>query len=558
MSKQIKYGVIDITRFLEANSLNNFLYEQIRSNVFNVTYLNSGFLSVAHNGLKYDNSDHGVNDNASNYVLDVNGSSYFHNYCKINNNLDVIKNLTVNGKTSINNLNSSTVNTSAINTSIIYTYNIDISNALTVYGITKIFNDTTFYKNANIAKLNVSQDLNVSGNTYIVGSLRVDNNVSFYNNLNLSNNFYVGGDTILLGKLNVSKNVSIFGDTYIDSKLFVNENVNVSGNLNVSKNTEIKGNLDVLKTLIVYDNTSIIGNIDINNNASINGKLNVGNNTQIGGNTQIKGNLNTDGIITTLNKVRIGTNNDPDAAAYNSAILNVKNIAYIEKLYVDELIISNLFRSKVLVEYDGPTERNDIDVTSLRVSNIINTAGTVFRSPVFFGRGTTNDLIFNASNAIPIEFNTYGNFMFGIFKEFSDSNAFFDLNATTNSTEGGTGITYAGPVKFVTSNMSIDGNLNITGNIYSYSDKTIKDNITKLENCLNKLNNITGYSFTRKDLENISTVHIGLLAQEVEEMFPEIVNNTNSIKSINYNSMIAVIIESIKELKKEINQIKLK
>jgi hypothetical protein len=166
--------------------------------------------------------------------------------------------------------------------------------------------------------------------------------------------------------------------------------------------------------------------------------------------------------------------------------------------------------------------------------------------------------IFNASEVIPIDFNVYGNFMFGIYKAFSNSNTFFDLNAQTNPTKGGTGILYTGPVKFVTTNMSIDGNLNITGNIYSYSDKTIKDNIIKLENCLNKLNNITGYSFTRKDLENGSTVHIGLLAQEVEEMFPEIVNNTNTIKSINYNSMIAVIIESIKELKKEINQLTLK
>ena len=148
--------------------------------------------------------------------------------------------------------------------------------------------------------------------------------------------------------------------------------------------------------------------------------------------------------------------------------------------------------------------------------------------------------------------------MHGINNFNSDVISYFDLNARSNNLNGGTGITYTGPINFVTENMSINGNLNVTGNIYSYSDKSIKDNIIKLENCLNKLINITGYSFTRKDLENMSTIHIGLLAQEVEKMFPEIVNNSNSIKSINYNSMIAVIIESIKELKTEITQLKLK
>jgi predicted acyltransferase (DUF342 family) len=560
MSK-IKYGVIDISRFLEANSLNNFLYEQIRSNVFNVTYLNSGFISIAHNGQKYDTADHILpEDNVSKYVLDVNGSSYFHNYCKINNNLDVIKNLNVKGTANFSEISGNAMYTTIFNSSSILTNNIDISNVLNVYGVTSIYDNAVFYKNTDMKNLNLSKNLNVSENTYIVGTLKVDDNVSFYNNLNLSNNFYVGGNTNLLGKLNVSNNVSIYGDTDISGKLFVDNillsnNLDVLGQTTLLQNVRAFNNLDVNGTLTVNSNTSIGGDVNISSNINIKGRLDLSGNAQIAGNLNVSG-INPTGILSTFNKVRIGTNIDPLVAIYKNAMLNVSSEAYIDTLFVKRITIYDHFSSNAEIKYNGPTQINTGTFTTLQVFNSSNTDNSIAKSNIFIGKAITNDAMFNDNEAISLEFNTYGNFMHGIYNVDSNEVSYFDLNANSNTTKGGIGIRYTGPVKFVTTNMSIDGNLNITGNIYSYSDKTIKDNITKLENCLNKLNNITGYSFTRKDLENISAVHIGLLAQEVEEMFPEIVNNTTNIKSINYNSMIAVIIESIKELNKKINQLK--
>jgi hypothetical protein len=110
----------------------------------------------------------------------------------------------------------------------------------------------------------------------------------------------------------------------------------------------------------------------------------------------------------------------------------------------------------------------------------------------------------------------------------------------------------------VNGNIDVSNNITLGGNIYSKSDIKIKNNIIKLEKCLEKIDNIKGYSYTRIDLLDTTKLHIGLIAQEVESIYPEIISNTNGVKTINYNSMIAILLQCIKELKSEINELKLK
>jgi hypothetical protein len=120
-------------------------------------------------------------------------------------------------------------------------------------------------------------------------------------------------------------------------------------------------------------------------------------------------------------------------------------------------------------------------------------------------------------------------------------------------------------------NIMVNGKIELTtditigGNIYSKSDIKIKNNITKLNNCLEKIDNIHGYNYTRIDLSDTEKLHIGLIAQEVESIYPEIISEINNVKTINYNSINAILLECIKELKveliemkKELTQLKLK
>ena len=102
--------------------------------------------------------------------------------------------------------------------------------------------------------------------------------------------------------------------------------------------------------------------------------------------------------------------------------------------------------------------------------------------------------------------------------------------------------------------LNVSNDLTIGGNITHFSDIKLKTNIIKLENSLNKLSNINGYTYNRIDFNNNKT-HIGLIAQEVEKEYPEIVEYTNDIRSINYQSITAILIESIKELNAKITKL---
>ena len=90
-----------------------------------------------------------------------------------------------------------------------------------------------------------------------------------------------------------------------------------------------------------------------------------------------------------------------------------------------------------------------------------------------------------------------------------------------------------------------------TGGFHSTSDSRVKSDIKKLNNSLEKINKISGYSFIRKDFE-VEKQQIGLIAQDVEKEFPEVVDTDekNGMKSISYDNLIGPLVESIKDLTK--------
>jgi hypothetical protein len=99
--------------------------------------------------------------------------------------------------------------------------------------------------------------------------------------------------------------------------------------------------------------------------------------------------------------------------------------------------------------------------------------------------------------------------------------------------------------------LDVDGSLHISGTLVSDSDRRIKDNITVLPECLGNIDTINGYSFTRTDLEDKTKRHIGVLAQEVEVKYPELVMETEEVKSVNYSGLCGVLIQCVKELKEQ-------
>ena len=87
-----------------------------------------------------------------------------------------------------------------------------------------------------------------------------------------------------------------------------------------------------------------------------------------------------------------------------------------------------------------------------------------------------------------------------------------------------------------------------------------KNKIIIVENSLDKVSKLSGYEFDWNDKQEIYQGHdVGVIAQEVEEILPEVVTTRDSgYKAVKYEKLVPLLIESIKELKEEINGLKTK
>ena len=99
-----------------------------------------------------------------------------------------------------------------------------------------------------------------------------------------------------------------------------------------------------------------------------------------------------------------------------------------------------------------------------------------------------------------------------------------------------------------------DGNVTATGNVVSNSDERIKTNIRSLEDPLAKVIQLRGVMYDRTDIE--SNDNIGLIAQEVESVIPELVSESDGVKSLAYSNMVAVLVEAIKDQQKQIDALR--
>jgi hypothetical protein len=88
--------------------------------------------------------------------------------------------------------------------------------------------------------------------------------------------------------------------------------------------------------------------------------------------------------------------------------------------------------------------------------------------------------------------------------------------------------------------------------INSTSDLNLKENVQTVENALETINTLRGVSFDWKETGRSS---YGVIAQELQEILPNLVND-GEVKSVNYNGIIGVLIEAVKELKKEVEDLK--
>jgi len=84
--------------------------------------------------------------------------------------------------------------------------------------------------------------------------------------------------------------------------------------------------------------------------------------------------------------------------------------------------------------------------------------------------------------------------------------------------------------------------------IVNTSDENLKKDVHTIENAVDKINQLRGVDFVWKESDEKS---MGVIAQELQKVFPELVAEENDELSVNYNGLIAVLIEAVKELSKD-------
>jgi len=100
---------------------------------------------------------------------------------------------------------------------------------------------------------------------------------------------------------------------------------------------------------------------------------------------------------------------------------------------------------------------------------------------------------------------------------------------------------------------NVNGSGTITApEVTATSDIRLKSNIVKIDNSLEKIDKLNGYTFTMNDKQMT-----GLVAQEVFDVLPEaVIGNEEGIYSLAYGNMVGLLVEGIKELKKEVAELK--
>ena len=449
--------------------------------------------------------------------------------------------------------------------------------ALYVYGDLQVTGDLSIddivLDQANINRLYVSQNLDITG----AGSLLVESGISTFNGY-----VDINSNTDISGTLNVGGATTIGG--YVD----INSSIDATGSLNVGGATTVGGYLDVNAasdisgTLNVGGATTIGGYVDINGDTDINGTLNVSGIATIGTVLITSGIVTAtspSGIVTyygdgsellgVIGGIGIGTTGG--TLGYGVTFVNFFGAGVSTAVYESSVGIATIFfegggGGSISISTVAPTSPGSGDLwyspdygrTFIYYDETIVGYGTdaywVDAAPFNSGiNATLAGVAFSSASAISPSLYFAGDIQTGFF---SPTPGQFTIVSTGSSilNINSNGINVTG---IITSTSLSTGNVVSSGIVTaqdfdSLSDINFKENVTTVNNALLKVEQLRGVKF---DWKESGTPSYGVIAQELEQVLPELVHG-NDPKTVNYNGIIGVLIEAIKELKAEVEELK--
>ena len=296
-----------------------------------------------------------------------------------------------------------------------------------------------------------------------------------------------------------------------------------------------------------------------------------------GTNISVVSSYNSGTDVTTLNFVGVGTSSILGTNAVGSSSGNRWNVVPI---------VSTGGTMEIGRYIDFHNTAGDTSDYTYRLDNssngVLQTSGSLI---VNSNINLTGELNFTGSSDKYVDFYTYdGSTNYTVFlRLLNDANSEFDSGITL-ARKGAVKLFYSGSEKLSTSSagITVTGSVSATtgsftnlsatsgsftnisatdGNFIgivtavdfnSTSDINLKTNIREIENSLDKVLQIRGVNFEWKE-DNRSSA--GVIAQEIEKVLPELVSN-GTTKTVNYNGLVGVLIEAIKEQQSQIEELR--
>ena len=204
--------------------------------------------------------------------------------------------------------------------------------------------------------------------------------------------------------------------------------------------------------------------------------------------------------------------------------------------------------------YNDLTDTPSIPTVPTNVSAFTNDSNYATTSQLF--SGSYNDLTDTPSiPTVPTNVSSFTNDA-GYLTSYTDTNTTYSagngigLSSTTFSVAAGNGLTQEASGLKMSGNYT--GDFTASGDVCAYSDKRLKRNIKTIDNAVKTVQNLRGVTF-EKSLQP----SLGVIAQEVEEVLPELVKtDSDGMKSVAYGNMVGLLIEAIKEQQKQIEDLK--
>ena len=201
---------------------------------------------------------------------------------------------------------------------------------------------------------------------------------------------------------------------------------------------------------------------------------------------------------------------------------------------------SNISNGNVGIGVRDPETHLDVE----KSMKVVNTSGS---AKIYIdGSLGTNSIVFRKEGITDavIGYSTFSDYLY-----ISLSGEIIYFN------DGKIGIGYATPNQALQVGSSSSNDKGISSGWLTFSDKTQAKDLINITNPLEKLNKISGYYYFGKDTEDKSR-QVGIIAQEVEEVLPEIVStDEEGYKAVDYSKLTPLLIEVCKEQQKQIEML---